>query len=210
MINLIFSVQTLALTDQRLPSLLHRWLLHELMSSHCLEILVLKFSENDQNKKTKQKTTRASLISAVLKSENLHLIHECLKQQWKTLPSAPPSQSPCFLWNSLHSSSGSYPRAWHHVKLQTFTTWKCPYATARHPYNLWWRELPGCTLQPKKLAQVFQSAAHSHLMSEGPFRNKATDQIRRSGLDLWITHQPPYLEVKLTSVKGVLINLSMT
>lgn len=57
----------LALTDQRLPSLLHRWLLHELMSSHCLEILVLKFNENDQNKKIKQKTTRASLISAVLK-----------------------------------------------------------------------------------------------------------------------------------------------
>lgn len=51
MINLLFLVQILALTDQRLPSPLHRWLLHELMSSHCLEILVLKFNENDQNKK---------------------------------------------------------------------------------------------------------------------------------------------------------------
>lgn len=41
----------MALTDQRLPSPLRRWLLRELMSSHCLEILVLKFNQNDQNKK---------------------------------------------------------------------------------------------------------------------------------------------------------------
>lgn len=132
----------------------------------------------------------------------------------KTLPSAPPSQSPCFLWNSLQSFSGrSYPRAWCHVMLQNFMTWpnwKHPNDTARHPYNLWWHELPGCTFQPKKLAELFQSAARSHLISERPFWKKARDQIRRSWLDLWITHQPHYLEVKLTSLKGVLVNLSTT
>lgn len=181
MLDLIFSVQILALTDQRLPSLLHRWLPHELMSSHCLEILVLKFNENDQNKKIKQKTTRASLISAVFKSDNLHLIHKCLKQRWKKISLQPHPPGP----------RGACERAPREAT----------------------RELDvaaGCAVQPRKLAQLCQSPAPSRLRSEGPFRNKATDLTRRSGLDLWSAQQPLYWEGKFTSLKGVLKTLSAT
>lgn len=63
MIIFTLQAQISALTDRRLPSLLHRWLLHELMSSHCLEILVLKFNENDQNKnKTNKKITQELVL----------------------------------------------------------------------------------------------------------------------------------------------------
>lgn len=89
-----------------------------------------------KTKKIKQKTTRASLISAVFKSDNLHSIHECLKQRRKkNLPSASPSRSPWCMWKS---SSGSHPRVWCHSTLRNLPAcprWKCPYGPARQPHS---------------------------------------------------------------------------